>query len=96
MSSEQNSNVMDENLNQLIEQLYNLLRDQGYREQSETIKKLLYYFELNDTKNFRKELKSPMIWGGAGSIRDIDLRDKKKQITLDIYLKKLEELGSKM
>ncbi|PZX59325.1 hypothetical protein LV84_01356 [Algoriphagus ratkowskyi] len=87
---------MDQKLNQLLEQLYIFLRDQGFSAQSETIRKLIYCVEINDVKKFRKEFKSSMIWGGVGSIRDIDLRDREKQNKLNVYMKELKELGSKV
>jgi len=87
---------MDERLKQLLDQLYIFLRDQGFSKQSEAIRRLMYCVEMDDVKKFRKEFKSSMIWGGAGSIKDIDLRDRKEQNKLDEHVKELKKLGSKV
>lgn len=83
---------MNEELKQVIVELYELLRDEGFSNQSLAISKLIYYNEVKDLKNFKKVFKSSIIMGGAGSVRDIDLRETSKQEKLDSYLKKIKEL----
>ncbi len=87
---------MNEKLKQLLEQIYFFLREHGFSVQSESIKRLMYCLEVGDVEKFRKEFKSSMIWGGAGSIRDIDLRNREEQNKLDKYVKELKEHGSKV
>ena len=87
---------MHERLKELLEQMYYLLRDNGFSIQSEAIIKLIYSLEVNDIKKFKKEFKSSMLWGGAGSIRDIDLMNKEIQTKLDNYIKELKIIGTKV
>lgn len=86
---------MEERLKDLLERLYYFLRDYGLGvEAAEAIKRLIFALENNDIKRFKKEFKSSLIWGGAGSISDLDLKDRDKQKVLDSYLIELRELGS--
>jgi hypothetical protein len=82
---------MDKNIRILLEDIYLILRDLGYSYQSQIIKKLIFCVETNDTKEFRKLMKSPIIWGGAGSIADISIQNHETQKRLSEYLKKLKE-----
>jgi hypothetical protein len=82
---------MNDELNNLLQKLYLFLRGQGFAYQSNIIRRLIYYAETGDYKNLKKGLKSSIIWGGAGSIRDIDLMDREKQLELETYLKDLKK-----
>jgi hypothetical protein len=81
---------MDENLRLLLEDIYVLLRNQGYSYQSQIIRKLIYCVEVNDLYEFQRLKKSSIIGGGAGSIADISLQDYEKQQQLSNNLAKLK------
>lgn len=85
---------MNESLKKVLNDLYVLLREEGFSSHLIPISKLIYYAENNDVKNYKKAFKSSLIWGGAGSIRDIDLRDPIKQNELNNYLKVMKDLST--
>lgn len=78
--------------NSLME-LYKLLREEGFGRQLTPLNKLIYSLETNDLKGFKKVFKSRDIWGGAGSIRDISIRDVEKQNKIDTFLRIIKEQG---
>ena len=84
---------MNENLKQVLERLYYFLRDNAFSYQAEELRKLIYYIEIGDAKLFKKEFKSVLNSGGAGSIRDIEFRNTEKQNELDNYLNEIKQLG---
>ena len=74
--------------------LYFLLRDHSYVAQANALKKVLFFIENEDKGKFHELLSLSIIWGGAGSLRDIDFGNFKdneqKEKTLDklkAYLK---------
>lgn len=79
-----------------LKNLYEILRDEGFSKELDSLNKLMYSLEINDLINFRKYFKSKDIWGGAGSIRDISIRDIDKQNKIDTYLKVIKNLGKKI
>lgn len=74
-----------------IEKIYSLLRDEGFSQHLPSIVALLVAIHKNDQSSFKKALKSSIIWGGSGSIVDIDLRDSDKNKMLQDNLARLRK-----
>lgn len=87
---------MDENLRLLLEDIYFILRELGYSYQSQIIRKLIFYVKTNNLNDFRKLKESSIIWGGAGSIADISIKDYETQQKLSDLLDKLKAKMSKI
>ena len=87
--------MTNNDLHQALTALYTLLRDNGYGSLTSSIGNLIYYLETDDVSNFQIEFNSSTIWGGAGSISDIEFRDSEKQKKLNEYLDIIQEKGLK-
>ena len=79
-----------------LESLYYLLRDEGFSSRSDEIKNLIYALEKNDDKVFKENYSSRNIWGGSGSVLDIDFRNSEKNKIRDDALKALKEYRNKV
>ncbi len=89
--------IENDRLEKLLEELYLFLRNEGVgSNHAETVKGLIYSLQSNDLRLFRERFRSADLWGGSGSLRDIDLRDSEKQKVLSDYRNELKVLGSRV
>ncbi|NAS12665.1 hypothetical protein [Poritiphilus flavus] len=79
-----------------LKKLNSLLNEEGFSRNSSEIKNLIYAIEKDDLEIFKKNYNSNNIWGGAGSILDIDFRDFEKNKTKHDTLKQLKEYKKKV
>ncbi|WP_425237714.1 hypothetical protein [Ulvibacterium sp.] len=90
---------MDINKEKVLEELkilYSLLNEEGFSRNSLEVKNLIYAIETNDLEKFKTNYNSTAIWGGAGSISDIDFRDSEKNKMKDDSLKYLKKYRKKI
>lgn len=78
-----------------LESLYYLLRDEAYPEHANEIKSVIMCLINQDNNSLEKTYNSSFIWGGAGSILDIDFRDINKNQIKDKALKLLKDYKKK-
>lgn len=69
---------------------YIYLRDSGFSVHSNQLKSIISAIENNQHELFMKIFRSSIITGGAGSLLDLDFRDKNKNEERDMVLKKLK------
>ena len=74
--------IVNENL---LDELYVLLRDNGYSSESIALKSVIFSIKSNNQKNFLNSFKENIIWGGAGSLIDLDFRDVKMNQKKELY-----------
>ncbi len=82
---------VNENLLEELNELYTLLRDKGFSSQSNALKSVIFSIKNSNEKNFLNSFKENIIWGGSGSLIDIDFRDAKMNQKKRIVLKKLRD-----
>ncbi len=82
----------NEKLQEALDILYFFLRDEGFSIHSNAIKKMLVHLKNEDLKKLKKEMKSAIISGGAGSMRDIDFRDDEKRFLFNNMLQAIDDL----
>ncbi|GAB4519394.1 hypothetical protein [Flagellimonas sp. C4] len=85
----------DKSILKKLTQLKELLISEGYNTLSMEINGFIYGIENEDLETFEKHYKSLNIWGGAGSLRDIDFRDYNKNRLRDDTLKSLKQYKRK-
>ena len=68
-----------ERLEELIEELYCFLRDEGFNEESKGLKQALFHLKNGNLPLAEEEIRSASISGGAGSVFDIGFREKAKR-----------------
>ena len=88
--------INKENILKDLEGLYFLLRDDAYPDHANEIKKVISYLLKEDFFKFKKMYKSAVIWGGAGSIMDIDFRNELKNNKRDNVLRRLKLFKNSM
>lgn len=69
---------------------YIYLRNNGHSVYSNNLKSIIYSIDNNHHEAFLKVYKSSIILGGAGSLFDIDFRDKIVNKKRDVIFKKLK------
>ena len=57
-----------------LRELESLLRKHGYNGQADAVRGVLVAIETDDRATLAREATGPSLWGGAGSVADVDLR----------------------
>jgi hypothetical protein len=78
-----------------LNNLYFFLRDEGFSIHAQSIKRLLVFLQKKELKQLKKEMKSAIISGGAGSIRDIDFKSQEKSILFREILRNIDDVISR-
>lgn len=78
-----------EQIEKLLMEVYLMLRNEGFYSHSIIIKELLFYVYSDEYILFKRKFFEANFAGGAGSVLDIDFRNKSKN---EIFFHQLEEI----
>lgn len=64
-----------EKLLNALDNIYSILRDEGFSKQAEYIARLIFPLTTKDDLLFKSRALSAEVWGGAGAVWEVDIRD---------------------